>query len=66
MKDAKCPLCKEADDTQYHLLRCRLLSSTQPWNIESVMYALRQREILIEQEQNSDKSQLTKSPTNTL
>ena len=51
-KDAKCPLCKEADDTQYHLLRCQLLSSPEPWNIGSVMNALRQREILLELEQN--------------
>ena len=49
MKDAKCPLCKIADDTQYHLLNCKMLSPPQPWNIESVVSALRQRERLLEQ-----------------
>ena len=49
VKDAMCPLCKEADDTQYHLLRCRLLSNPEPWTIGSVMQALRQRETILEQ-----------------
>ena len=56
-RDAKCPLCKEADDTQYHLLTCSLLNAPQPWNIQSVMKALRQREVLIEKEnKKSDKT----------
>ena len=49
VKDAMCPLCKEADDTQYHLLRCRLLSNPEPWTIGSVIQALRQRETILEQ-----------------
>ena len=53
MKDAKCPLCKDADDTQYHLLRCPLLSVPEPWNIESVVQALRQREVLLEERETS-------------
>ena len=54
MKDAKCPLCKNADDTQYHLLRCPLLSVPEPWNIESVVHALRQREVLLEECETSE------------
>ena len=50
IKDAQCPLCKEADDTQYHLLTCVKLSTPPPWNIESVVEALRQREVLLEKE----------------
>ena len=53
IKDAKCPVCKDAADTQYHLLTCSKLSSPQPWNIESVVCALRQREIIIEKEKLS-------------
>ena len=53
IKDAKCPLCKDAADTQYHLLTCPKLSSPQPWTIESVVNALRQREIIIEEEKKS-------------
>ena len=53
LKDAKCPLCKDAADTQYHLLTCPKLSSPQPWNIESVVNALRQREIILEEEKRS-------------
>ena len=56
-RDAKCPLCKEADDTQYHLLTCPLICTPQPWNIQSVVKALRQREILLEEEsKKSDKT----------
>ena len=53
IKDAKCPLCKDAADTQYHLLTCPKLSSPKPWTIESVVKALRQREIIIEEEKKS-------------
>ena len=38
------------DDTQYHLLTCEKLSLPKPWNIESVMAAIRQRELLLEEE----------------
>ena len=56
-RDAKCPLCKEADDTQYHLLTCPLICTPQPWNIQSVVKALRQREVLLEEEsKKSDKT----------
>ena len=55
IKEAKCPLCKEANDTQYHLLTCPSLSIPQPWNIQSVESALRQRETILEREkENSD------------
>ena len=50
MKDAKCPLCNQSNDTQYHLLTCPCLTITQPWNIQSVIQALRQREIFLEEE----------------
>ena len=50
MKDALCPLCKISLDTQYHLLNCVCLHTPEPWNIQSVMRAIRQRDILIEQE----------------
>ena len=61
MKDAKCPLCLEADDTQYHLLTCVKLSTPQPWNIESVVQALRQREIIIEKEKERKKNEKAKT-----
>ena len=55
VKEAKCPLCKAANDTQYHLLTCPSLSIPQPWNIQSVESALRQRETILEREkENSD------------
>ena len=59
LKDAKCPLCKDADDTQYHLLTCPLLSRPGHWNIKSVVSALRAREVILELErkQKSDKNQ---------
>ena len=50
LKAAQCPLCKEANDTQYHLLTCPTLVVPQPWNIQSVESALRQREVMLEQE----------------
>ena len=56
MKEAKCPLCKEARDSQYHLLTCPLLSVPQPWNIQSVEKALRQREVIIEREKQSSEA----------
>ena len=56
IKDAKCPLCLEADDTQYHLLTCAKLSTPPPWNIESVVQALRQREIILEKEKRRQKN----------
>ena len=46
-KEAKCPLCHGAKDSQYHLLTCPLLSVPQPWNIQSVEKALRRREVRI-------------------
>ena len=61
MKDAKCPLCLEADDTQYHLLTSVKLSTPQPWNIESVVQALRQREIIIEKEKERKKNEKAKT-----
>ena len=57
MKNAKCPLCKEANDTQYHLLTCPSLSVPQPWNVQSVAQALRQREIFIENEKERNRKQ---------
>ena len=53
LKTAQCPLCKEADDTQYHLLTCPTLVIPQPWNILSVESALRQREVMLEQEKEN-------------
>ena len=53
MKEAKCPLCNNANDTQYHLLTCPSLSIPQPWNIQSVEKALRLREVMIESEKQS-------------
>ncbi len=56
IKDAKCPLCKSADDSQYHLLTCPSLPKQQgPWNIRSVIRALRSREVLLEREQEKQK-----------
>ena len=56
-KDALCPLCEKAADTQYHLLTCPELAIPQPWNIESVINALRKREVILEQrKEKSDKS----------
>ena len=54
MKDAKCPLCNDSNDSQYHLLTCPHLARRQPWNIQSVMEALRLREILLEKKLNED------------
>ena len=54
VRDSKCPLCEKAEDTQYHLLTCPLLRVTQPWNIESVIHALREREIILEQRNNDN------------
>ena len=48
-KEALCPLCEKAEDTQYHLLTCQMLAIPEPWNIESVIQALRKREIILEQ-----------------
>ena len=59
MKDAVCPLCKKADDTQYHLLTCPVTAIPEPWNIQSVIEALRRREVLLEQEQNERPTQST-------
>ena len=53
VKEAKCPLCNNANDTQYHLLTCPSLSIPQPWNIQSVEKALRLREVMIESEKQS-------------
>ena len=58
IREAKCPHCKEAGDTQYHLLTCPSLSIPQPWNIQSVECALRQREVILEQEKDDAESQL--------
>ena len=58
VKEAKCPLCKEAYDTQYHLLTCPSLSIPQPWNIQSVENALRQREIILEREKENSDNQI--------
>ena len=55
-KDATCPLCKGANDTQYHLLTCPCLNLPQPWNIQSVIKAMRQREIILEEESKSTTS----------
>ena len=56
-KDALCPLCETAADTQYHLLTCPKLDIPQPWNIESVINALRKREVILERrKERSDKS----------
>ena len=63
MKDAACPLCKNADDTQYHLLTCPAIRSPEPWNIQSVIEALRRREVLLEQEQNEQQNQSTEQTT---
>ena len=57
VKDALCPLCKISLDTQYHLLNCICLHTPEPWNIQSVLRAIRQREILIERE-----NELTNNP----
>ena len=57
-KEAKCPLCKEANDTQYHLLTCPSLSIPQPWNIQSVESALRQRETILEQEKENNENRI--------
>ena len=66
MKNAKCPLCESADDTQYHLLTCPKLKTPQPWNIESVVEALRQREVILEEkEKNQDHTQTEKQTPNT-
>ena len=66
MKDAKCPLCKSADDTQYHLLTCPELKTPPPWNIESVVEALRQREVILEEkEKNQDHTQTETQTQNT-
>ena len=54
VRDSKCPLCEKAEDTQYHLLTCPLLRVAQPWNIESVIHALREREIILEQRNNDN------------
>ena len=54
IRDSECPLCEKAEDTQYHLLTCPLLTVAQPWNIESVMHALRDREIILEQRNNDN------------
>ena len=56
IKEAKCPLCKEANDTQYHLLTCPSLSISQPWNIQSVESALRQRETILEREKENSEN----------
>ena len=34
------------------MLTCPLLRVAQPWNIESVIHALREREIILEQRKN--------------
>ena len=49
VKDALCPICKKEDDTQYHLLTCSELVRQNPWNIRSVISALRLREVVLEQ-----------------
>ena len=54
-------MCKVANDTQYHLLTCKKLSTPQPWNIESVVTALRQREEILDQE-DREKKQAKKQP----
>ena len=56
-KEAICPLCKEVNDTQYLLLTCPSLSIPQPWNIQSVESALRQRETILEQEKENNENQ---------
>ena len=56
IREAKCPLCKEAGDTQYHLLTCPSLSIPQPWNIQSVESALRQRETILEREKENSEN----------
>ena len=56
IKDAKCPLCREEGDTQYHLLTCKEICVPQPWNIESVVLALRKREIIIEKQKKSEQN----------
>ena len=63
MKDSKCPLCKTADDTQYHLLTCPELKTPPPWNIESVVEALRQREVLLEEKEKNQNHTLTEKQT---
>ena len=64
IKDSKCPVCKEANDTQYHLLTCPSLSIPQPWNVQSVAKALRQREVFLEAEKEKNtKCKVTKVKT---
>ena len=60
-RDALCPLCETAADTQYHLLTCPKLDIPQPWNIESVINALRKREVILERRKESDKSNKNKA-----
>ena len=57
MKDAACPLCKKADDTQYHLLT-RPTINKESWTMEhSKCYRGTTREVLLEQEQNEQQKQ---------
>ena len=60
-------MCKVANDTQYHLLTCSKLCTPQPWNIESVVMALRQREEILDQQDRAKKEaekKLVKHPRN--
>ncbi len=67
VKDAMCPLCKKEKDTQYHLLTCPNLARRGPWNITSVVSALRLRDVLLEQpnQPNNTVNQTDKTPQDT-
>ena len=58
LKEAMCPLCTIERDTQYHLLTCPKLVIPGPWNIIRVMKALRLREVILEQNNANDKTDL--------
>lgn len=64
LKDAICPLCEEFPDTQYHLLTCKLLCPPQPWNVESVIYALRKRELILEKRREAEPKEKTSKKRN--